>query len=265
MPRQHGTQLEIRSAKKKLEAEQNRCVRFVVGDYQRQKEETKPEPPWSTGSPITRAPSQYPKRRLSVRFRKVSMLQDLYLELADRSEIWRALRQHCCRCACQISKRYANLKYQSCGFETSRDLTIRCLFGYWDGALVITPQGFLTPSTVPSQTRGTLYKLSIPPSCTDLYKNNFVASSPVLWNGLDAGITEAQTIEAFRVQLAPLRLVKWMNRTHVFTLFLSLHLHFYLLPLFYSPFICCMPTLPFVTMRSAWLPCELFSQIQMEG
>ena len=81
-----------------------------------------------------RAPSQYPKRRLSVRSRKVSKPRDLYLKLSDRSEIWQALRQHCCRCACQISKRYDNLKYQSRGFEISRDLTKRRLFGYWDGA-----------------------------------------------------------------------------------------------------------------------------------
>ena len=81
-----------------------------------------------------RAPSQYPKRRLSVRSRKVSKPRDLYLELSDRSEIWQALRQQCCRCACQISKRYDNLKYQSRGFETLRDLKKRRLFGYWDGA-----------------------------------------------------------------------------------------------------------------------------------
>ena len=81
-----------------------------------------------------RAPSQYPKRRLSLRSRKVSKLRDLYSELSDRSEIWQALRQQCCRCACRISKRYDNLKYQSRGFETSRDLTIRRLFGYWDGS-----------------------------------------------------------------------------------------------------------------------------------
>ena len=80
------------------------------------------------------APSQYPKRRLSVRSRKVSKPWDLYLELCDRSEIWQALRQQCCRCACQMSKRYDNLKYQSRGFETLRDLTKRRLFGYWDGA-----------------------------------------------------------------------------------------------------------------------------------
>ena len=64
----------------------------------------------------SRAPSQYPKRRLSVRSRQVSKPRDLYLELSDRSEIWQALRQQCCRCACQISKRYDNLKYQSRGF-----------------------------------------------------------------------------------------------------------------------------------------------------
>ena len=81
-------------------------------------------------------PSQYPKRRLSVRSRKVSKPRDLSLELSDRYEIWLALRQQCCRCACQISKRYDNLKYQSRGFETLRDLTKRRLFGYWDGALV---------------------------------------------------------------------------------------------------------------------------------
>ena len=87
---------------------------------------------WSS----TWAPSQYPKRRLSVRSRQVSKPRDLYLELFDRFEIWQALRQQCCRCACQISKRNDNLKYQSRGFETLRDLTKRRLFGYWDGALV---------------------------------------------------------------------------------------------------------------------------------
>ena len=29
-----------------------------------------------------------------------------YLELSERSEIWQAHRQHCCRCACQIAKRW---------------------------------------------------------------------------------------------------------------------------------------------------------------
>ena len=89
------------------------------------------------------APSQYPIRRLSVRSRKVSKPRDLYLELSDRSEIWQALRQHGCRCACQISKRCNNLKHQSRDFETSRDLTKRRLFVYWDGAL----QSCTKPST----------------------------------------------------------------------------------------------------------------------
>ena len=85
----------------------------------------------------TRAPSQYPKRRLSVRSHKVSKSRDFYLKLSDRSEIWQ-----CCRCACQISKRYNNLKYQSRGFETLWDLTKRRLFGYRDGAQTL-PSGFV--------------------------------------------------------------------------------------------------------------------------
>ena len=79
---------------------------------------------------------QYSIRRLIVRSREVSKPRDLYLDLSARSEIWQAPRQHCCRCACQISKLCDNLNYQSRGFETSRDLTIRCLIGYWNGALV---------------------------------------------------------------------------------------------------------------------------------
>ena len=89
-----------------------------------------------------RAPSQYPKRRLSVWSRKVSKPRDLYLELSDRSETRQAPRQQCCRCACQISKRYNNLKYRSRGFETLRDLTERRLFGYWDGAQVARSQNW---------------------------------------------------------------------------------------------------------------------------
>ena len=92
------------------------------------------------------APSQYPKRRLSVRSRKVSKPRDLYLELSDRSDIWQSLRQQCCRCACQISKRYDNLKSQSRGFETLRDLTKRRLFGYWDGALVVIFRNITCPN-----------------------------------------------------------------------------------------------------------------------
>ena len=83
----------------------------------------------------SRAPSQYPKRRLFVRSRKVSKPRDWYFELSYRFEIWQAHRQHCCRSACQISERLDNSKYKSRGFETLRDLTKRRLFGYWDGAL----------------------------------------------------------------------------------------------------------------------------------
>ena len=82
----------------------------------------------------TRAPSQYPKRRLSVRSRQVSKPRDWYLKLSYRFEIWQAHRQHCCRRACQISERSDNSKYKSRGFETLWDLTKRRLFGYWDGA-----------------------------------------------------------------------------------------------------------------------------------
>ena len=81
------------------------------------------------------APSQYPKRRLSVSSHKVSKPRDRYFRLSYRFEIWEAHRQHCCRSTCQISERSDNSKYKSRGFETLRDLTERRLFGYWDGAL----------------------------------------------------------------------------------------------------------------------------------
>ena len=87
-----------------------------------------------------RAPSQYPKRRLFVRSRKVSKPRDRYFKLSYRFEIWQAHRQHCCRSACQISERSDNSKYKSRGFETLRDLTERRLFGYWDGAQAISIQ-----------------------------------------------------------------------------------------------------------------------------
>ena len=105
----------------------------------------------------SRASSQYPKRRLSVRSRKVLKPRDLYLELSDRSEIRQALRQQCCRCACQISKQYDNLKYQSRGFETLRDLTKRRLFGYWDGAQISTPVPTVLGKALPSN----LYKMHV--------------------------------------------------------------------------------------------------------
>ena len=85
---------------------------------------------------LSRAPSQYPKRRLFVRSREVSKPRDWYFKLSHRFEIWQAHRQQCCRSACQISERSDNSKYKSRGCETLRDLTKIRLFGYWDGALV---------------------------------------------------------------------------------------------------------------------------------
>ena len=98
-------------------------------------------PVWSTAQcsktkERLRAPSQYPKRRLYVRYRKVSKPRDWYFKLSYRFEIWQAHRQHCCRSACQVSERSDNSKYKSRRFETLRDLTERRLFGYWDGAQV---------------------------------------------------------------------------------------------------------------------------------
>ena len=74
------------------------------------------------------APSQYPKRRLFVRSRKVSKPRDWYFKLPYRFEIRQAHRQHCCRSACQISERSDNSKYKSRGFEALQDLTERRLF-----------------------------------------------------------------------------------------------------------------------------------------
>ena len=84
---------------------------------------------WNTNTALwcpgdTKALFQYPIRRFIVRSRKISKPRDLYLELIDRSKIWQAHRQHCCRCACQFSKQCNYLNYQSRSFEASRDLTI---------------------------------------------------------------------------------------------------------------------------------------------
>ena len=79
---------------------------------------------------------QYPIRGVIVRSVKVSKLRDLYLELSDRTEIWQAPRQHCCRRACQISRQYEHFNTRSRAFETLRDLTIRRLIGYWNLSLL---------------------------------------------------------------------------------------------------------------------------------
>ena len=88
------------------------------------------------------APSQYPKRRLSVRSREVSKPRDWYFKLSYGYEIWQAHRQHRYRSACQISERSDISKYKSRGFETLRDLAERRLFGYWDGALLAPLQSY---------------------------------------------------------------------------------------------------------------------------
>ena len=62
---------------------------------------------------------------------EVSKPRDWYLQLCDRSEVW-------CRYACQISKRYEHFKIRSRAFETLRDLTIRRLTWFWNGALAVT-------------------------------------------------------------------------------------------------------------------------------
>ena len=68
---------------------------------------------------------------------KFSKPRDLYLELSDRSDIWQAPRQHRCRGAFQISKRYQHFKTRSSTFDTLRYLTIRRLIGYWNGAQML--------------------------------------------------------------------------------------------------------------------------------
>ena len=91
------------------------------------------------------APSQYTNRNLFVRSRKISKPRDWYFKLSYRFEIWQAHRQHCCRCACQISERSDNSEYKSRGFETLRNLTERRLFGYGDGGPVLRRQWISGP------------------------------------------------------------------------------------------------------------------------
>ena len=94
------------------------------------------------------APFQYPIKSHIVRSHEVLKPRDLCLELSDCSEIWQAHQQHCCRCACQISKRWDKFNCQFCGFKTSRDLTIRCLLRYWNRALVSVKKLPLKPHRV---------------------------------------------------------------------------------------------------------------------
>ena len=85
----------------------------------------------------TWAPSHHLIRRLIVKSRKDLKPWDLYLELYHRPQTWQVPRQKCCRCACQISKWCDKSNYQSRGFETSVDITIRLLIVYWNGTQAV--------------------------------------------------------------------------------------------------------------------------------
>ena len=102
---------------------------------------------------VVRAPFQYPIRRLNVRSREVSKPLDRQFKLSYRCEIWQALRQQCCRGACQISQRSDYTRYKSRGIETSRDLTIRRLFGYWNRVQVSASHFNLSPPPPPPGTK----------------------------------------------------------------------------------------------------------------
>ena len=62
--------------------------------------------------------------------------------LPNRSEMWQAPRQQCCRDACQISQRYDHYNIQSRGFETSRDLVVRRVTAQWKEAKIHFVQMF---------------------------------------------------------------------------------------------------------------------------
>ena len=69
--------------------------------------------------------------RLTARSREVSKPRDWDLEFSNRSEIWIAHRQQCCRDACQMSGGCDDYNIQSRGFEASRDLAVRRLTAKW--------------------------------------------------------------------------------------------------------------------------------------
>ena len=124
------------------------------------------------------APFQYPIRHLIVRSREVSKPQDWLFKLSHRFDIWQAPRQQSYRGACQISERSDNSKYKSHGFETLRDLTIRRLIGYWNGA-----QSTLALTSDPSQGgkvktpdySGSFAMISVPVSC---HRMQIILSNP---------------------------------------------------------------------------------------
>ena len=103
--------------------------------------------------------------------------------------------------------------------------------------LLKSPQDFLTPSTTPSQTRATLYKLPVPNFRIELYKNYHVMPSFDQWNGLHAVISHAQTWPSKHCGPNWLHCTNFRHQTThtlfpIFTLFLFLNLHFYVLLLF---------------------------------
>ena len=82
--------------------------------------------------------------------------------------------------------------------------------------LVFTKVDFLSQSSTPSQTRGALFKLRIPHSRTNLYKQNFVASASLVWNDLPASVTQSPSLETFRHRLCQVRLTNWIGCMQLF-------------------------------------------------
>ena len=81
---------------------------------------------------------EYPIRRLVVRSREDWKPRDVCLELSYRSGISQAPGRQYCRNTRLISQRCDNSNYQFQVFEASRNLMIRRLIEYWNGALVIS-------------------------------------------------------------------------------------------------------------------------------
>ena len=130
-----------RTNQRRLEAEQNRAARFVIGDY-----------------------------------RRTTSMTGIIRQLQ-----WESLAERRAKAKAIMAYRILN-------------------------GLVFTPSNFLAQSDIPSRTRGALYKLVIPHSRTDVYRNNFVVSASHLWNGLPVGVAQADNIEAFKGRLASVSL-----------------------------------------------------------
>ena len=73
--------------------------------------------------------------RVIVRSHEVSNPWNWEIALSCRFAIWYVSRLHCCRDACQITKRHYSSKIISCDLECSWDLSIRCSLTQWMGAL----------------------------------------------------------------------------------------------------------------------------------